>query len=76
MYTRHLTEYDPTDAETRPNMDPKDTQIPNLCDAIYRIPSQGKMNVLQHFARHILPSHLDVVAMSCAKTTEARVIIS
>ncbi|KAF2853205.1 hypothetical protein T440DRAFT_390747 [Plenodomus tracheiphilus IPT5] len=73
MYMRHRRGYNKLKVTTVPTMTVEETQIPAACAHIYAIPSQGKTDVLEHFITSRIPMTLNIIQMSCSKSTEARV---
>jgi len=73
MYMRHQRGYNKDVSDGIPTMSVEETQVPAACAYIHAIPSQGKVDVLEHFITSRIPMLLNVVEMSCSKSTEARV---
>jgi len=73
MFMRHVRGYNLKNPDKCPSMSLEATQIPALCSYIYGLPSQGKTAALEHFVRSKIHTYLDLIQMSCSKSTEARV---
>ncbi|KAH9864393.1 hypothetical protein J1614_010327 [Plenodomus biglobosus] len=73
MYMRHRRGYNKHKLSSVPTMSVEETQIPVACAHIYGIPSQGMTDVLEHYINSRIPLTLNIIQMSCSKSTEARV---
>lgn len=73
MFMRHLRGYSRNSPNNAPTMSLAATQILELCRFIYGIPLQGKIAVLEDFVACTIHALLDLVQMSCSKSTVARV---
>ena len=73
MFMRHHGGYNAKVPEKTSTMSLEDTQVPAACAYLYGIPSQGKTAILEHFVVFTIPALLDLVQLSCSKSTEATV---
>ena len=70
---RHRQGYNKQKLSMIPTMTLEETQVPAACAYIYGIPSQGKTSALEHFITSSIPMLLNIIQMSCSKSTQARV---
>ncbi|KAF1911042.1 hypothetical protein BDU57DRAFT_108689 [Ampelomyces quisqualis] len=73
MFMRYLRGYNHKVPEKTPTMSLESTQVLAACAYLYGIPSQGKTAILEHSVVFTIPALLDLIQMSCSKSTEARV---